>query len=155
MVENTICPAGWSGELQNLQDETMRLLQTIRDGSGPLQCQQQQREQHLGRHANRRRRKIRSDGGAGATIGEGSAERGRRSGNGTPRRRRRRKCVGRKAPDVSQGHSLPASTEYENRGLRSFSYTLDTSGWPVGGEPSGVPTSEMGIGKTTVEILDK
>ncbi|CAM9915421.1 unnamed protein product [Ectocarpus sp. 6 AP-2014] len=147
---NTIRPAGWSGELQQLQDETMRLLHTIRGDSSGSRRQEQQPQQQPSRHGQRNSGKLGGKGGETTTAAEGSGARRSDGGNTTSRRRRRRRRPSRDNPGGSQGHDSA-------NGSRRFSYTLDTSGWPRGNETgsSHLQASDMGMGKTTVEVLDR
>ncbi|CAM9159646.1 unnamed protein product [Ectocarpus fasciculatus] len=146
---NTIRPAGWSGELQQLQDETMRLLHTIR-GDNDSRRQEQQPQQQPSRHGQRNSGKLGGKGGEATAAAEGSGVRRSVGGNTTSRRRRRRRRPSRDSPGGSQGHDSA-------NGPRRFSYTLDTSGWPRGNETgsSDLQASDMGMGKTTVEVLDR
>ncbi|CAM9098119.1 unnamed protein product [Laminaria digitata] len=138
---STMRPAGWSGELQDLQEETIRLLHTIRGGSDS------RRQQSPGGRASQGGGTTRAKGGDAPVAGERSASRA----GINPFRRRRRKNRARKCTHASNGHDAGLGVS----GSKRFSYTLDTSQWPGEGARSEVPASEMDVGKTTVEVLDR
>ncbi|CAM9995874.1 unnamed protein product, partial [Ectocarpus sp. 12 AP-2014] len=128
----------------------MRLLHTIRGDSSGSRRQEQRPQQQPSRHGQRNSGKLGGKGGEATTTAEGSGARRSDGGNTTSRRRRRRRRPSRDNPGGSQGYDSV-------NGPRRVSYTLDTSGWPRGSETgsSDLQASDMGMGKTTVEVLDR
>ncbi|CAM9141145.1 unnamed protein product, partial [Choristocarpus tenellus] len=113
-------PPGWSGELQELQDETSRLLHNIRGGGSQKQALSPS---------------CKAPTNHGNTLGEWRISRPGYRGASEPRKRRRRRF---RPP-------LPPESPCGPHG------SFDTSGW----KSAHVYRRGMGVGKSTVEVLDK